>query len=140
MIDSTHSFGAWLKRSRELRALTLDEVVRETRLPARVVEALEENDTSVMADRSYALQYVRAVALAIGLDPEEVALRYEEWLLQLPPTTLPPPPREPAPLERAMRPFELLWKLPRKISRDPMVWAVLIATVATCAIILLWKK
>ena len=136
MIDSAQSFGAWLKRSRELRALTLDEVVRETRLPVRVVEALEEDDTSPLGDRSYALQYVRAVALAIGLDPEEVSLRYEEWLSGLPPRTLPPPPRPPDPLERALRPVEMLWRLPQRISRDPMVWLVVLATVALCAVML----
>src|SRR5271170_6285745 len=91
MAESTNSFGAWLRRSRELRALTLDEVVLETRLPLKVAVALEENDTSAMPDRSYALQYVRSVALAIGLDAEDAALRYEEWLLSLPQATLPPP-------------------------------------------------
>ena len=136
----TPSFGAWLKRSRELRELTLDEVVAETRLPPRVVAALEDDDTSVMPDRSYALQYVRAVSLAVGLDPEDAALRYEEWLLLLPPATLPPPPAQPStPMERAMKPIGKLARLPQRISRDPMVWTIVVATVLAAAL-LLWKR
>ena len=139
-LNAQPSFGAWLKRSRELRALSLDEVVRETRLPVRVVSALEEDDTSVMPDRSYALQYVRSVALGIGLDPEDAALRYEEWLLALPPATLPPPPAQPStPLERVARPFSFVARLPQRISRDPMVWMILLATVLAAAL-LLWKR
>ena len=134
----TPSFGAWLKRSRELRELSLDEVVAETRLPARVVAALEDDDTSVMPDRSYALQYVRAVSLAVGLDPEDAALRYEEWLQRLPPATLPPPlAAASTPMEKAMKPLGALARLPQRISRDPMVWAILLCTVGAAALLLL---
>ncbi|MBS2023873.1 MAG: helix-turn-helix domain-containing protein [Deltaproteobacteria bacterium] len=123
------SFGRWLRRSRELRGLTLDEVIAETRLPARVVAALEADDTGAMPDRAYALQYVRAVSLAIGLDPEDVALRYEEWLGTLPPTTLPPPPVVPStPGEKAVAGAKKLASLPRRISSDPLVWTVLVIT------------
>ena len=91
-----------------------------------------------MPDRAYALQYARAVALAVGLDPEEVALRYEEWLLTLPPATLPPPPHVPTtPVERVLGPMQKLAALPGRISKDPLVWAVLLLTAAACAAILL---
>jgi cytoskeletal protein RodZ len=131
------SFGHWLRRHREMRALSLDCVIAETRLPARIVLALEEDNPYVLGDRSYALQYVRAVALVVGLDVEDAALRYEEWLQQLPPNTMPPPPREPASgIERAMRPLERLVQLPRKISTDPMVWIVVGITAAVIAVLL----
>ena len=135
---SPQSFGRWLKKSRELRGLSLDEVILETKLPPRIITALETDDTVAMPDRAYALQYARAVALAVGLDPEEVALRYEEWLLTLPPTTLPPPPHLPTtPVEKVLGPMQELAALPGRISSDPLVWMVLLLTAAACAAILL---
>lgn len=131
------SFGRWLRRSRELRGLSFDEVVAHAQLPARVLAAFESDDTSVMPDRAYALQYVRAVAVAVGLDPEDAALRYEEWLAYLPPTTLPPPPLVPStPGEKAAASARKLASLPRRISTDPLVWAVLLVTLAAIALVL----
>jgi cytoskeletal protein RodZ len=135
---SANGFGTWLRRNRELRDLSLDAVIAETKLPPRVVNALEQDDTSVMPDRSYALQYVRSVSLAVGLDPEDAALRYEEWLQLLPPATLPPPPQVPSnPMEKAMQPLGKLARLPQRISRDPMVWVILLCTVGAAALLLL---
>ena len=134
------SFGRWLRKSRELRGLSLDEVVTETRLPARIVSALETDDAAAMPDRAYALQYARSVAAAVGLDPEDVALRYEEWLQTLPPTTLPPPPIVPStPVGKALQPVQRLAALPARISRDPLVWIVVGVTVLACAAIL-WSR
>lgn len=130
------SFGRWLQRSRELRGLSLDEVVMHAKLPPRVVAALEGDDPSAMPDRAYALQYARAVAVAVGLDPEDVALRYEEWLLSLPPATLPPPIMPSTPGEKAAASARKLVSLPRRISTDPLVWAVLLATVLAIALVL----
>lgn len=131
------AFGRWLRRSRELRGLSLEEVVTLTRLPARVVAALEADETSAMPDRAYALQYVRAVAAGIGLDPEDVALRYEEWLGTLPPNTLPPPAGQPSrPAERAITAAGRLASLPARVSRDPVVWLVLLVTAAAIVVVL----
>ena len=140
MESALPSFGRWLRKSRELRGLSLDEVIVETRLPARIVAALEADDTAAMPDRAYALQYARSVATAVGLDPEDVALRYEEWLQTLPPTTLPPPPMVPStPVEKALEPVQRLAALPARISRDPMVWIVVLVTLVACAA-LLWSR
>jgi cytoskeletal protein RodZ len=131
------AFGRWLRKSRELRGLSLDEVIVETRLPARIVSALEDDDVSAMPDRAYALQYARSVALAVGLDPEDVALRYEEWLSTLPPTTLPPPLAPSTNVEKALDPLQRLAALPGRISRDPLVWVVLCVTAAAILAMLL---
>jgi cytoskeletal protein RodZ len=130
------SFGRWLRRSRELRGLTLEEVVEETRLAPRIVAALEVDDTSSMPDRTYALGVARTVAHAVGLDPEDAALRYEEWLLSQPPGTLPPPPVEQTGGEKALHAVKAAAGLPSRISKDPFVWAVLLLTAAACVAIL----
>jgi hypothetical protein len=116
------SFGAYLKQSRVLRELTLDEVARATKLPARIVAALEADDWKILHDPKYAQLAARSVATAIGLDQEETALRLEEALL----------PAEPPP-GRAPR-WRRLWDA---CPREPWVWAVVCATLLACAVLLL---
>lgn len=76
--DRLASFSRWLARERELRGLSRDEVVRATRLAPPVVEALEAGDPARLPARAYVVGYLRAYAGAVGLDPDEVVLRWEE--------------------------------------------------------------
>jgi cytoskeletal protein RodZ len=76
--DLLPAFGRWLARERELRGQGREEVVRATRLAPAVVEALESGDALRFPPRAYAVGYVRAYAAALGLDPDEAVLRYEE--------------------------------------------------------------
>jgi cytoskeletal protein RodZ len=72
------AFGRWLVRERELRGLGRDEVGRATKLAPGVVEALESGEESRIPPRAYAAGYLRAYASAVGLDADEVVLRFEE--------------------------------------------------------------
>jgi cytoskeleton protein RodZ len=131
------SFGAWLRRNRELRELPLAEVAEVTRLPPRLLEALEADDLRQIPDRAYALQYARSCATAIGLDPDDAALRLEEWMQAQPAATLPPPPAPSAP--PAVRAVQKALSLPARISRDPVVWLIVLATVAACAALFVYR-
>jgi cytoskeletal protein RodZ len=72
------AFGRWLARERELRGLAREEVGRVMKLAPGIVEALESGDHARTPPRAYALGYLRAYAAAVGLDPDEVVLRFEE--------------------------------------------------------------
>lgn len=72
------AFGRWLTRERELRGLSREEVVRTVKLAAGAVEALECGEEARMPARAYAVGYLRAYAAAVGLDADQVVLRYEE--------------------------------------------------------------
>jgi cytoskeletal protein RodZ len=72
------AFGRWLARERELRGLGRDEVLRVMKLAPGVLEALESGEEARMPPRAYAVGYLRAYAAAVGLDADEVVLRYEE--------------------------------------------------------------
>ncbi len=72
------AFGRWLAQEREQRGLGRDDVVRATKLPPGLVEALESGDAERIPPRAYAVGYLRTWAGAVGLDPDEVVLRYEE--------------------------------------------------------------
>lgn len=72
------AFGRWLAQARELRGLGRDDVVRATKLPASFLEALESGDAERIPPRAYTVGYLRSWATAVGLDPDEVVLRFEE--------------------------------------------------------------
>ena len=83
MVDAVTSerlaaFGRWLVRERELRGLARDEVTRATKLAPGVVEALESGEEGRIPPRAYVVGYLRAYALAVGLDADEVVLRFQE--------------------------------------------------------------
>ena len=76
--DALRAFGRYLHRERELRGLARDDVARFTKLAPAVIEALEECDPARMPPRGYLFGYLRSYSTAVGLDPDEVVLRYQE--------------------------------------------------------------
>ena len=102
-----------------LRELSLEEVAAATKLPARIVAALESDDLRAVGDAKYAVMAARACATAIGLDPDETALRLEEELQR----NLPDPAR-PKPAWR---------RTVEKLPREPVVWVVLAVTLIAIA-------
>lgn len=76
--EAVRAFGRYLLRERELRGLTPDDVARVTRLAASVIDAIEEGDPERMPPRGYLVGYLRSYAGAVGLDADDVVLRWQE--------------------------------------------------------------
>lgn len=72
------AFGRWLLQERELRGLARQEVARLTKLAPGVIEALESGEAGRMPPRAYLVGYLRAYAAAVGLDADQVVLRWQE--------------------------------------------------------------
>ncbi len=72
------SFGTYLVQARELRGLERGEVAARTKIPESALEALESDAATRLPERVYVMGYLRAYADAVGLDPDEVLLRFEE--------------------------------------------------------------
>lgn len=68
------SIGAYLRAQRELRGIGLAELEAVTRIPRRSLERLEAGEFDAQPD-GFARGFVRAVALALGLDPDETVTR-----------------------------------------------------------------
>jgi hypothetical protein len=68
------SIGRYLARQRRLRGISLDELVRQTRIPRRSLERLEDGAFDRHAD-GFARGFVRTVAAALGLDADEAVMR-----------------------------------------------------------------
>ncbi|HEX4208997.1 MAG TPA: helix-turn-helix domain-containing protein [Candidatus Binataceae bacterium] len=70
------SLGMYLLASREKRAVTRENAARETRIPAHYIRMMESNDYSMVADQLYLLPFLRRYTEYLGLDSEEVAIRF----------------------------------------------------------------
>lgn len=90
-------FGRFLTQQRELRGLSRDEVAQATKIPPTLIAALESGQVERLPARIFVLNYIRAYAQVIGMEPEEAVLRYEEMDKTVP--SEPPP----AALEHARR-------------------------------------
>jgi len=76
--EALRTFGRYLHRERELRGLSQADVARVTKLALSVVEALESGEPGRMPPRAYLFGYLRGYSAAVGLDPDDVVLRYQE--------------------------------------------------------------
>ncbi len=74
------SFGEYLKRERELRGVTLEEIANATNISVRFLVALENDDYSDLPAEVFVKGFIRAYAKCIGTDSNEVILAYEEWI------------------------------------------------------------
>jgi hypothetical protein len=72
--EGAFALGAWLARQRELRGIRLEELSALTRLPLRSLERLEAGVFDGHQD-GFVRGFVRTVAIAIGLDPEDAVAR-----------------------------------------------------------------
>jgi hypothetical protein len=70
------SLGMYLLASREKRVVTREDAARDTRIPAHYLRMMESNDYSMIADQLYLLPFLRRYAEYLGLDSEEVAIRF----------------------------------------------------------------
>lgn len=73
-LSSELSLGRYLARQRRLRGISLDELAERTRIPLRSLERLEAGVFDLHAD-GFSRSFVRTVARALGLDPDEAVTR-----------------------------------------------------------------
>jgi cytoskeletal protein RodZ len=68
------SIGAYLARERRLRGISVGELADLTKIPARSIERMEAGAFDGNPD-GFVRGFVRTVAVALGLDPEEAVMR-----------------------------------------------------------------
>jgi hypothetical protein len=72
--EDSFALGSWLARQRELRGISREELSALTRLPMRSLERLESGAFDGQQD-GFVRGFVRTVAVAIGLDPDDAVAR-----------------------------------------------------------------
>jgi len=94
------NFGERLKRERELREVSMDELTKATRISTRFVEALENEDWGKLPGGVFGHGFVRTIARYLGLNEEALLGEYDlaraEHLAAAPPkleNRIPSPPK-----------------------------------------------
>ncbi|HST35803.1 MAG TPA: helix-turn-helix domain-containing protein, partial [Allosphingosinicella sp.] len=74
------STGEQLKRAREAKGLSLDDVANQTRIPIRHLQAIEREEWDALPAPTYAVGFARNYANAVGLDGAAIGLELRERL------------------------------------------------------------
>src|SRR5512144_954628 len=83
------SIGRYLKRTREARAMSVEEISRATRIPAASIEEIEAGHFDGLPGEVFVRGFLRAYARAVSLSVDEVLARYTAsrrvaWVTPLP--------------------------------------------------------
>src|SRR5258707_7500694 len=70
------TFGERMQREREMRSISLDEIVESTKIGARMLRALEEEEFEKLPGGIFNKGFVRAYARYLGLDEEQAVADY----------------------------------------------------------------
>ena len=71
-------FGLLLRRARESRGLSLNEVAEKTRISPRWIQALEDAQLDILPAPVFVSGYLRSYARLVGLDGALLLSRYQE--------------------------------------------------------------
>ena len=74
--DAPETFGQRLKKQREEKGLTLEEIANKTRIPVRNLKALETGDEAHLPASVYIKGFLRAYARELGLDEHKLVDEY----------------------------------------------------------------
>jgi cytoskeleton protein RodZ len=87
------NFGERLKRERELREVSMEELTKATRISTRFVEALENEDWAKLPGGVFGHGFVRTIARYLGLNEEALLGEYDSARAEQLPAA-PPKPEE----------------------------------------------
>jgi cytoskeletal protein RodZ len=73
MVDG---LGDFLRRERELRHISLDDVAERTKISRRYLEAIEEGRYDRLPGETFVRGFIRSYAQSVGLDPVDTLLMY----------------------------------------------------------------
>jgi cytoskeleton protein RodZ len=79
-MDDKESLGNYLRREREIRKISLREVANHTRVREHLLKAIEEDQFQLLPSATYVKGFLLTYANYIGLEPNDVIRRYENFL------------------------------------------------------------
>lgn len=78
--------GQLLKRTREEKKISLEDVQKETKIQRRYLEAIEQGNFDILPGHFYVRAFVKSYAEAVGLDPDYIFREYKQELPEQPRT------------------------------------------------------
>jgi transcriptional regulator with XRE-family HTH domain len=85
-MDEAETLGKYLRRERELRKISLRELSKNTRVRENLLKAIEEDRHDLLPSPTFVKGFLNAYAKYIGLDANEIILRYQHGLTGTPDT------------------------------------------------------
>ena len=77
------SLGKFLRKERETRNISLEEVSKFTKIKQHYLKAIEEGRSELLPPTPYVKGYLHVYAKYLTLDPKNIVLRYEQYLKSL---------------------------------------------------------
>jgi len=119
--SETQGLGVFLRREREKRGLSHEQIAEMTRLRRHMVVALEEEAWDELPPPVFVKGFIKSYAKALGLDQKEVLDLYVEA----------PPPESETP--------KLLLE-PRRASKRPIIFTLAVAVLLGAVWLFVWKE
>lgn len=125
--------GQRLRKARELRGMSIEQVARELALTPRYVEAMESDSYKNLPEPAFVRGYMRRYAQLVKLSPDDIAAKFDQCYAE---------DKETPPLEvRPRNPVQLLGEIarrPRVNARRLLSWAG-VALVLVLLVGFLWN-
>jgi len=85
--------GVYLRSRREARGVSVEAMARATRIPPRILEAVEQDRLRELPAPVFVRGFIRAYLRQLGDSPREALALYDAWVAAHIPQAPPPPPR-----------------------------------------------
>ena len=122
------SFGEYLKRERELREISLEEIRDYTKINIRFLKALETDKFDLMPGKFFTRGIIRSYASYIGLDVRDVLDKYNELFLKKSP-----------PEEKRAEEEEKVDETTPLLKAKILIWALVIIVLISASVFLYYK-
>lgn len=125
------SFGEKLKKAREKRSITLEQISLSTKIGTRMLQALEDDKFSQLPGGIFNKGFVRSYARYVGLDEDQTVADYLEASGEATPTPTPQGSETPVLLENR----------PSPSASKPLPWGLFAAILLVVALLLsVWSR
>jgi cytoskeleton protein RodZ len=117
------SIGQILRQRREERGLTIEQVAFQSKVPLRLLQALEGDDYHLLPDALYLIRFLHDLAVFLKLDVNALETEFQSAIRRPPRQTLavapPPPPPPTIPWK------QVIWTVAAILVVTPLVFIVL---------------
>ena len=122
-MDGQESIGQTLRRRREERGLTVEQAAQQSKVPIRLVEALESDDYHLLPDALYLVRLLHEYATLLQLDAAAIEAEFRQAVRRPPrPSLAPPSATRPDP---AIPWKQMLWTMVAILVVTPLVFIAL---------------
>ena len=122
-MDGQESIGQTLRRRREERGLTVEQAAHQSKVPLRLVEALESDDYHLLPDALYLVRLLHEYATLLQLDAAAIEAEFRQAVRRPPRPSLAPP--SATRLDPAIPWKQMLWTMVAILVVTPLVFIAL---------------